>query len=79
MENDLLANIQERWNNTGSPFWICYWLLEEAAIYQDEISDFILEEMSDVFNCDLEDGSNDEVLVFYCFHVDCWNYPVLLQ
>lgn len=30
-------------------------------IYKDEISEFILEEMSEVFNCDLEDGSNEEV------------------
>lgn len=79
MENDLLANIQERWNNTGSGFCIYSWWLEDAAIYQDEISDFILEEMSDVFNCDLEDGSNEEVETLDCFYIDCWNYPVLLQ
>ena len=35
--------------------------------------------MSDVFNCDLEDGSNEEVETLDCFYIDCWNYPVLLQ
>lgn len=61
MENDLLSNVQERWNITGSSFILLSLLLEEAIIYKDEISEFILDEMSEVFNCDLEDGSNEEV------------------
>ena len=35
--------------------------LEDAAIYKDEISDFLLDEMGDTFNCSLEDGSDQEV------------------
>ena len=35
--------------------------LEDAEIYRDEISGYILDEMSDTFNCDLEDGSDQEV------------------
>lgn len=35
--------------------------LEDAEIYKDEISEFLLGEMEDTFNCLLEDGSDQEV------------------
>ena len=61
MENSLLENVQERWNANGSISFLVVLLVDDAIIYKDEISEFILEEMGDAFNCDLEDGSNDEV------------------
>ncbi|KAM7457676.1 hypothetical protein BLSTO_01574 [Blastocystis sp. subtype 1] len=51
MENDLLMNIQERWNASG----------KNAEMYKEEISEFLLGEMSDTFNCELEDGSDQEI------------------
>lgn len=39
----------------------CVHALEDAAIYRDEISDFLLDEMGDTFNCSLKDGSDQEV------------------
>lgn len=32
-----------------------------GEIYKDEISDFLLGEMDQTFNCSLEDGSDEEV------------------
>ena len=40
---------------------MCAHALEDAAIYKDELSDFLLDEMGDTFNCSLEDGSDQEV------------------
>lgn len=61
MENDLLMNIQERWNATGSAISNDSLGLEDAEMYKEEISEFLLGEMSDTFNCSLEDGSDQEV------------------
>ena len=62
MENDLLSNFQERWFATGSTMLHFYFMaLEETEIYADEISEFLLGEMDETFNCSLEDGSDKEV------------------
>ena len=61
MENDLLMDIQERWNATGSAISNDSLGLEDAEMYKEEISEFLLGEMSDTFNCSLEDGSDQEV------------------
>jgi singapore isolate B (sub-type 7) whole genome shotgun sequence assembly, scaffold_3 len=37
--------------------------VEDAQIYKDEISDFLLGEMDETFNCSLEDGSDQEVVI----------------
>ena len=42
-------------------FDCCAHAVEDAEIYKDEISEFILGEMEDTFNCSLEDGSDEEV------------------
>lgn len=34
-------------------------------MYKEEISEFLLGEMSDTFNCELEDGSDQEVAFAY--------------
>mgnify|MGYP003262396666 CR=1 FL=1 len=34
---------------------------EDAQIFKDEISEFLLDEMDETFNCSLEDGSDQEV------------------
>ena len=62
MENDLLSNFQERWFATGSTICSHHLIaIEEAEIYADEISEFLLGEMDETFNCSLEDGSDKEV------------------
>ncbi|KNB46138.1 hypothetical protein JH06_2187 [Blastocystis sp. subtype 4] len=64
MENDLLENFQERWNNTG----------KDGEIYKDEISDFLLGEMDQTFNCSLEDGSDEEIAeILLHFYNSCRN------
>ena len=37
--------------------------VEDAQIYKDEISDFLLGEMDETFNCSLEDGSDQEGVI----------------
>ena len=39
---------------------------EDAQIFKDEISEFLLDEMDETFNCSLEDGSDQEVSVMGC-------------
>ena len=55
---------------------VCHWkfdllfvsyFVEEAEIYPDEISEFLLGEMDETFNCSLEDGSDKEVSSHLCW------------
>lgn len=39
----------------------------DGEIYKDEISEFLLGEMDQTFNCSLEDGSDEEVSIIYHF------------
>lgn len=49
-------------------------------MYKEEISEFLLGEMSDTFNCELEDGSDQEVAFLHAISiVDRGDHPPLLQ